>query len=457
MTDFASKHPLGAKFLLLPLPVARQAVMQAIERSQAAPWVTENILFLKKRMEDERVAGNPAQMQRLLERFGPNYDKVAEGKDKNRNLGLTVGKTEKFFGRYNTADLAELKPLRESFAKYATQINLMEGRGELAGKPSLKEDDFWKLFFDGSEPFSLGGASKYAARPWPPTVPLGSATQLSMAMNDPNAPFSGMSESARLELMQMSRNRDANRPTSFSLIAHAERPFLIWKTEEQAGEVPEKLADVKDKVAESWKFRQARESKALPYAKKLAENLLKGNADYGTALAQAGKEIKSDLILLPGVAPLARMSHHGAGLYGTYQLHGEIKHPRDDTVEQVLALHDLKDPIKIGVPELDAVNEVLYREAASAKRGPEKYIQILTNKPRDTFFVAVIEGSFPASGAVFRQQILEGAAKGSDSLFDRAQVKRGEEHYRLLVEQLNRIHKVKREAAAEKLDTDTGS
>ena len=60
------------------------------------------------------------------------------------------------------------------------------------------------------------------------------------------------------------------------MIAHAEKPILMWKTEEQKDDPPHSLADVKDRVAAAWKLLEARDRKALPYAQKIAEGLLKG-------------------------------------------------------------------------------------------------------------------------------------------------------------------------------------
>ena len=122
-----------------------------LERQQAGKWVTANILFLKKQMEDEKVMGDELQMKRLLDRFGPNYAKVAEGRMPNRNLGLEVGETKNAFDMYDANTNPELKPLRESFDQYYPQINTMEGRDGVVGKQPWKKDDFWRIFFDGTE------------------------------------------------------------------------------------------------------------------------------------------------------------------------------------------------------------------------------------------------------------------------------------------------------------------
>jgi hypothetical protein len=421
---------------LLPLAVVRNAVKDLVERRQAGPWVSDNILFLKKKLEEENVVAKASQVHRLLERFGPNYNKVAEGKDKNRNLGLELHKTKEFFDRYAVENDPELKPVRDSFKQYFEQINLIEGRGELSGKPKLKEDDFWKLFFDGSESWSLAGG-QYVARPWPPTVATPSGSQLSAMLNNPKN--MGQFQGNEWLVAQLTRNRDAARPEPVNLIASAEKPILFWKTDDRPGGVPANLAEVQDKVLGAWKFLQARENKALPYAQKVAESLMKGNAAYGAALAEAGKDIKATPIELR----MAKLMNEGQMSLVPFKLRGEVKYARDDAAEQLLALHDLKEPIKIGVPEIDRVNEELFRLGSNNKIAPDKFVQILTNKPRDTFFVAAIDTRLPVAAGTFVNFVLPHAAEGGDLIFDIAQVKRGEEHYRALVQQIRQQHKVK--------------
>ena len=108
-----------------------------------------------------------------------------------------------------------------------------------------------------------------------------------------------MDAGVRDEFNALKAGREAKGTTTLDMIAHAEKPFLVWKTDEQVGEPPQKLADVKDRVAEAWKMMEARDRKALPYAQKIAEGLLKGNAQYRTALSFAGKDVGAKLIELP--------------------------------------------------------------------------------------------------------------------------------------------------------------
>ena len=314
---------------LAPLPIVRDTVTNLIERQQASKWVTANILFLKKQMEDEKVMGDELQMKRVLDRFGPNFAKVAEGRVPNRNLGLEVGETKKAFDKYDADTDPELKLLRDAFDQYYTQINTMEGRDGVIGKQPWKKNDFWRIFFDGTETVGVGSeARKFAVRPWPPTVKLGSSSQLEMMQG---GGLRNMDAGAMEEFNALRLGREPNKESTLELIAYAEKPFLVWKTEEQVGDPPHSLADVKDRVAAAWKMLEARDRKALPYAQKIAEGLLKGNAQYGTALAFAGKDVGAKLIELPHIAklaPTAPANPFGGG-GGEY---GAVSAPRPDQV-----------------------------------------------------------------------------------------------------------------------------
>ncbi len=212
-------------------------------------------------MEDEKVVGDPLQMKRLLERFGPDYAKASQGRERNRNLGLEVGETKKEFDQYDADTDPELKSLRDSFDQYYQQINTMEGRDGIIGKQPLKKSDFWRIFFDGTE--NVGVASeprKFAARPWPPVVKLGNPTQLEMMVHGNG--LQNMDAGAMEEFNAVKLRREQNKESMFEMIAYAEKPFLIWKTEEKIGEPSPNVADVKDRVAGAWKMLEARDRKA---------------------------------------------------------------------------------------------------------------------------------------------------------------------------------------------------
>jgi hypothetical protein len=446
---------------LLPLPIVRDSIAEVLERQQASPWVTANALFLKKLMEDEKVMGDELQMKRLLDRFGPDYAKASEGRQPNRNLGLEVGETKKFFGKYDAETDPELKPLREAFDHYFQQINMIEGRDGITGKQPWKESDFPKIFFEGTENVGLAGEQrKFAVRPWPPTLSLGNPTQLEMMlqMQSNRMGLANMDAGAMDEFNSLRTSKEPTKNATLDMIAYAEKPILFWKTAEQLSTPPQSVADVKDRVTEAWKRIEARDKLALPYAQKIAEGLLKGNAQYRTALSLEGKDKGAKMIELTHIAKLAQTTPAnpfggGGATYGPFQIHGELKYPREDTVPNLLALYGLKEPIKIGVPDIDNVNAALFAEAQKANRGAIKYVQILTNQPRDTFYVAVLDGMTPVGWGGLGALLREGAT-GRDSLLDRAQAKRGDEFMTTFVQQLRERFKVKVFEAAKSVDNE---
>lgn len=437
----------------LPLSVVRSDILKARDERLVEKFVANNLGLIKKKLEEDLVFGKGSQVQRLLDRYGPRKAGEPAREGDFRDLGLEIGQTEKFYDRYTIKDAPELKPLREAFDRYYKMVNGMEGR-DIRPETVLKDDDFWKLFFDASEQY---GASrgKYEAKPWPPVIKLGSPTQIEMFMK--SGELEGKSQVAR-DVMLKAQARDGGKDTAFNLFATSDRPFLFWKTEEKPAEVPESLADVKDKVLKAWKLQQAREGQVLPYAKKLADSLLKGNSDYASVLKQDPKYGK-DLITLDRLAPLyLDRQHFGAGKYSDYKLkRGTMNYPREDIVSQLLSLNDIQKPIKTDIPDLDRLNEDLFNEAKAKNLAGDRYVQILTNKPRDTFYVAVVQANRGANTNEFYLGVLPGAAQMQDLLFDRASEKIGEEHYRALKQQLRKDHRVTVYDAAKSLDNEGGS
>ena len=448
---------------LLPLAVVRQSVADVIERQQASPWVTANILFLKKLMEDEKVMGDELQMKRLLERFGPDYAKASEGREKNRNLGLEVGETKKAFDKYEAETDPELKPLRDAYERYYQQINMIEGRDGVTGKKPWKDSDFPKTFFEGTENIGLASEPRpFAVRPWPPTLSLGNPTQLAMMMQTNRMGLANMDSGAKDEFNALTTRREPVKNATLDMISFAEKPFLVWRTMEQKSDSPHGVADIKDRVVAAWKKIEARDKKALPAAQKIAQSLLQGNADYRTALKLEAKSKDVKLIDLNGIAKLASFDSRSpdglGGNYGPYKIQGDIKFPRDDTVPNLIAMNGLKEPIKIGVPDIDNVNAALFQDAQKANRGSTKYVQILTNQPRDTFYVAVLEGQPIAVGYERLARMLHMGANGQDSLIDRAQARRGEEFLTTsFIQQLRERFKVKVFDIGKGMDNEVGT
>src|SRR5205085_12216449 len=76
--------------------------------------------------------------------------------------------TKDFYERFTIDKAPELEPLHKAYERTFQEINIFEGR-DLNPDSLLKEGDFYKLFFDGTEGFSVAG-STYKAKPWPPMV-----------------------------------------------------------------------------------------------------------------------------------------------------------------------------------------------------------------------------------------------------------------------------------------------
>lgn len=431
----------------LPLPVVRSDIMKARDARLIEKFIATNMGVLKKKLEDEKVLGKPLQVQRWLERYGPA--KAGETRDPEfRDLGLEIGQTEKFYDRYSIKDAPELKPLREAYDRYYKMVNGIEGR-DIKPELVLKDDEFWRLFFDPSEAYGAA-RGKFEAKPWPPVIKTGTPTQLEMFLK--SGELEGQPQLAN-EVIRQAHSANAGKDTTgINLFATSDRPFLFWKMDEKAAEIPENLSEVKDKVAHAAKMLQARENKVLPYARKIAESLLAGNADYASVLKQDPK-FGSNVITLDRIAPLYLDAQQGGASYEQYKLkRGLINYPREDMVAQILSLGNLQKPIKIDVPDIDRLNEDLFNEAKAKKVNP---VQVLTNKPRDTYYLAVVPINRGANANEFYFGVLPALTR-MHLLFDRAAEKISDEHYLQLKQQLRKDHRVNVLEGAKLLDNDGG-
>jgi hypothetical protein len=445
----------------LPLAAVRKEILKDLDEYFAIRYVNANMAFIKKKLEDDIVAGKALQVQRLLERYGPRKPGQPAVDGEFRDLGLEIGQTEKFYDRYTIKDAPELKPLLEAYQRYFNMVNMTEGR-DARPESKLKDDDFWKLFFDNSEAFSAAHG-KYQARPWPPVIKLGKPAEIETLRPG----MSGIEGNPDVldNIIRQSQNREPNKDAAFNLFTTSDRPFLFWRGEEKAAEIPESLADVEPQVLEAWKLHQARETKVLPYIRKIADSLLAGNADYVSMLEIEPKfgdkkTGEKKMIELQRLAPLYREQEQpfGPSRYTEFKIpRGKISYPREDMTAQVLSLNDLQKPIETGVADLDRLNADLFQEAKNKKLPGDKFVQILTNKPRDTYYVAVVSRPWPADTLQFFGRVLPGAANFSDTLLDRVNERIGEEHARAMVRQLRKDHNVTvYDAAKTMFDSDGG-
>jgi hypothetical protein len=362
----APASPFGARVMelyaarpqFLPLvgPVKKE-MRENVEARLARDWVRVTMQEVKARLEANKGA-------HLL---NSALNKLRAGSPRFKG-GLQEGGTTGWRSRYDIGDDPGMAPLKKSYERYYEDINLREGRGGTAGM--LRPDDFYRLFFD-AEPFGVGGEQLFDPKPWPPAVTI-----------KPN-PF---------DLLVKGRNL---RPEVRQMFDEADQPFLFWRTEVKPSQPPESLAEVRAAVEHAWRLEKARALMG-PKVQAVTDELLKAEKapepDLWLAVRDAAKRQGEKLIILQHVAPLVERKHEREILdptveYEDYQLpRGKILYPRDDTAKQILALRDLKEPLKVGIAELDKLNRSLFE----ATKGGGKFIQVLANKPQTVFYVAAL-------------------------------------------------------------------
>ena len=210
----------------------------------------------------------------------------------------------------------------------------------------------------------------------------------------------------------------------------------LARLNERETDLKSKLADLEEvakRIVDGWKFERARTTEALPDARKLANDVLvklKDAHDDG-ARSQLLLGLKRDVFNVAEKKTASKQREYfdfdGMSLmhaesfqqfrdYSKYPMpKGKVEFPRDDMVDQALKLVDLKEPIKIQHKDadskskeldtlgkqLDEINKELFDEANKLNKdvfekdkkvpNPATYhVQILTDKPRSTFFVAFI-------------------------------------------------------------------
>ena len=155
------------------------------------------------------------------------------------------------------------------------------------------------------------------------------------------------------------------------------------------------LKEIQDRINEGWKLEQARENFALPFAKKIAQEVVKTNDSLNVFTREAERLRKlakpnRNLIYVPKLSLMYPEDFGGKIDYTTPPLpKGVFEYPRPDLMSQILGLYDMKKPIKIDYKELDEINKELFDQVLKEKK-PSSFVQILTNKPHSVYYVAVI-------------------------------------------------------------------
>jgi hypothetical protein len=404
----------------LPLDLVRDELRDKIEVKMAEGWAVRNMLEVKTQLNLPGTPGKKSALERRLDQLKKRY-------------GLEVGSTEQFYNRYDIAKAPSLQPLLKSFEKYREEINTIEGR---AGTPQyLKEDDFWRLFFDSSIGFSIENAGLYVARPWPPYV--------KSKPSEFGAVSTTVGEGQTIPLFTMSGH-----------------PFLFWQTEFEPARTPKSLDEVRDKVVAAWKEGKARDEFGLPRARAVAEALQQAGKDLRTVLNEEAAKLGTQVITLRDLAPLVptpSKDPREPEKYEPYKLPKALfTYPRDDMVKELLRLNELtpgsKDAIKAGSRELDELNEKLLD-----RKMPGKQVQVLTNSPHTFYYVAVVTSAPEPSRAQFAnayaavdRQVL------ANDFVRQAQMEAGKTYQAAIVEQLRRAYLVPNEEARKNFDRDGG-
>ena len=439
-----------------------------------------------RRAAEEHAQQNMQIIRTALEKAGDDSEKIKrELKKYVPELNLTVGPgpdlKSPFLNRYTVDQAKELEPLKEAYLKYMDMINFFEGR-DMTPERLLKPTDFYKLFFESTEPFAATALNR--AMPWPPKVKSNNARLMKRQADPRLINRAKMDERDLQNFFQQLGQADPLRPLPEfdDLYKNAAKPILFWRTDERLPPRPGEYADIARNLAkikedsakiegelkkldalskqsqvlrkkvdelrkakadaqkvqatakdldsvmaslknaekeaggpadllrkkltglqdeendlkeierlviDGWKFEQARNTQALPKAKDIAKSLI-DNANL--LIGKDTEKIFNDRIPLDKLSVMHPEDTPG-GLIDYFPMSlpkDKISYPRDDMMQQVVSLYDLKSPIKTGAKELDEINEELFKQVQKLNRPEGKYVQILTNKPRSVFYVAII-------------------------------------------------------------------
>jgi hypothetical protein len=324
----------------LPLGAVEAELKKQRETKLARDQVDSNMQNAKAELEEK--SGKAVALNLTLKNLIPKY-------------GLQHGETKGFYDPFTISKAPELAPLRELFDKYRDLVNSAEGRG---GKEErLKEGDFPRLFFDSAEPVSAA-SGRYIPRPWPPVVEVKS--------DNPNTP-----------------------PKTVSFFEKAEKPVLFWKTADLDSRTPENLKEVRAKVVRAWKMKKAREKYAVAEARRIALQLQKSApGTYGSVVREQAAKLNVTPKYVNDVAELVPAMADFTTTYHPYTPpKDEIEYARADLAKQLLTLAELgkaDKALETSYPELDTLNTELLKGKAVQQ------IQVLTDKPLNTFYVAVV-------------------------------------------------------------------
>ena len=149
------------------------------------------------------------------------------------------------------------------------------------------------------------------------------------------------------------------------------------------------LREVQRLVVEGWKFERARSNEALPAARKVADDLIKVGNQPGPGFPSQYLDARITVPRLCRMYP--EVMHDQSIDYGKPPLpKDKIPFAREDMIDELISLYELSEPIKIKNSELDDINKELFDRVRKEENPRDRFVQILTNRPRSVFYVAYV-------------------------------------------------------------------
>lgn len=410
---------ISGKRGVLPLALVQSKFKEEKLKAFASEIVSSNMIALRKALEAKGVAGKAKAIDNELSYFAPK-------------MSFERKTTKDFYSRYNIQEAPELKGLRDAFQKYRVEVNFIDGRA--GSDRELKEGDFYRLFFDSSEPYSAAGAA-YNPRPWPPNIQVKKANP-NQRLDPADMGLISKDTMQRVAIAAQIPNAPAEL-LKFNYFDQARQPYLFWKAKEEPPSEPKSIEPVKALVEEAYKLDKAR-VKMQDEAKKVAELLQQPGIDPTLVSIEESKRLGKERIVLRNLAPLSVpfLDEIGNVQYRPYKLPRDIiSFPREDTEATLLSLSDPKAAVKVdnGGP-IDRLNETLFKSYQDSKKATSqidgdllkaradletatrsgaiekikdatdrimagekkkqaqerRLVQVLANKPRTAYYVAVI-------------------------------------------------------------------
>jgi hypothetical protein len=410
----------------LPFDAVEPRLRKNMEHDNLArPWAQAVMEDVRKVLEPLGRNGNGPGMAVELAKLREKYGGVTAGGkeypalEEHSSTGLRT--------QYDIAEDPALRGLREAFEKWRDEVNKAAGWQEGTGR-TLKPDDFYKLFFGEDNEISVKNAKDYELRFWPPR-----------RLTPPKDQVVFGADRRLIGVPQA----QAENPEPVNLWVRADGPIIYWKSQYVRDRGAPPLAEIRPRVESAWKLLRARE-KALERARTVAEGLRKltSQSAYLPDVERHAKALGIKPIILREVTalvPKGRAQEVGPA-YAPYELPpGLIAHPPEDMAKDLLALRWLKAPLRVKeekleykkgsaslVQQLNDINRALFdrdltrRQAGEVflpvgkepdKAGRLSQVQILTDRARKVFYVAVVIHDYQADPKDFAEVWRSGAGR----------------------------------------------